>query len=164
MEDGSETLSAVAAIRLLMLTGCRLSEFQKLRWEHVHLDARELRPRNSKTGAKVVHVGDPAIAVLREIDRQYNSPWVIAGRKPGSHLTDLQHPWRSIRARAGLEDVRIQNLRHSYASTALQHGETVLTIGRLLGHGHPATTLKYTHSADATVREAVEVVGVVLEG
>ena len=122
LEDGSETLSAVAAIRLLMLTGCRLSEIQKLRWEHVHLDARELRPRDSKTGAKVVHVGDPAIAVLREIDRQDNSPWVIAGRKPGSHLTDLQHPWRSIRARAGLEDVRIHNLRHSYASTALQHG------------------------------------------
>ena len=83
LEDGSETLSAVAAIRLLMLTGCRLSEIQKLRWEHVHLDARELRPRDSKTGAKVVHVGDPAIAVLREIDRQDNSPWVIAGRKPG---------------------------------------------------------------------------------
>ena len=59
---------------------------------------------------------------------------------------------------------RKHDLRHSYASTALQHGETVLTIGRLLGHGHPATTLKYTHSADATVREAVEAVGAVLEG
>ena len=63
-----------------------------------------------------------------------------------------------------LSDVRLHDLRHSYASTALQHGETVLTIGRLLGHGHPATTLKYTHWADATVREAVEAVGTALEG
>ena len=74
-----------------MLTGCRLSEIQKLRWEHVDLDVGELRLPDTKTGAKVVHLGDPAIAVLRG----------IAGRKPGSHLTDLQHLWRRIRARAG---------------------------------------------------------------
>ena len=103
--EGLETTSAIAAIRLLMLTGCRLSEIQKLRWEHVDLDAGELRLPDTKTGAKVVHVGDPAIAVLRGIDRQEDGPWVIAGRKPGNHLTDLQHPWRRIRARAELEDV-----------------------------------------------------------
>ena len=66
-------------------------------------------------------------------------------------------PWQSA-------PKKIHYLCHSYASTALQHGETVLTIGRLLGHGHPTTTLKYTHWADATVREAVEAVGAVLEG
>ncbi|MDE2914570.1 MAG: hypothetical protein OXL68_16775 [Paracoccaceae bacterium] len=68
-----------------MLTGCRLSEIQKLRWEHVNLDAGELRLANTKTGAKVVHLGDPAIAVLRALDRQDDNPWVIAGRKQGSH-------------------------------------------------------------------------------
>ena len=80
-----------------MLTGCRLSEIQKLQWEHVDLDAGELQfGRIPKRGAKVVHLGDPAIAVLRGINRQKDNPWVIAGRKPGSHLTDLQHPWRRI--------------------------------------------------------------------
>ena len=108
--DGSETASAIAAVRLLMLTGCRLSEIQKLRWEHVDLEASELRLPDSKTGAKVVYLGDPAIAVLERIDRRDGNPWVIAGRKPGSHLTDLQHPWRRIRARAGLDDVRIHDL------------------------------------------------------
>ena len=114
--ERSETASAIAAIRLLMLTGCRLSEIQKLRWEHVDLEAGELRLSDTKTGAKVVHLGDPAIDVLRAFDRQEDNPWVIAGRKPGSHLTDLQHPWRRIRARAGLDDVRIHDLRHSCAS------------------------------------------------
>ena len=104
--DGSETPSAVAAVRLLMLTGCRLSELQKLRWEHVDLETGELRLSDTKTGAKAVHLGDPAIAVLSDLDRRDDSPWMIAGRKPGSHLTDLQHPWRRIRARAGLDDVR----------------------------------------------------------
>ena len=113
--DGSETPSAIAAVRLLMLTGCRLSEIQKLRWEHVDLEAGELRLPDTKTGAKVVYLGDPAISVLRGINRQDGNPWAVAGRKPGSHLTDLQHPWRRIRARAGLDDVRIHDLRHTCA-------------------------------------------------
>ena len=72
--------------------------------------------------------------------------------------------WHSVRAQAGLSDVRLHDLRHSYASMALAQGETVLTIGRLLGHRSPATTLKYIHLDDAIVREAVDRVGAVLEG
>ena len=132
--DGWETPSAIAAIRLLMLTGCRLSEIQKLRREHVALDAGELRLPDTKTGAKVVHLGDPAIEVLRGLRRPDDNPWVIAGRKPGSHLTDLQHPWRRIRARAGLEDVRLHDLRHSFASGGVLVGEGLPMIGKLLGH------------------------------
>ena len=75
-----------------------------------NLETGELRLPDTKTGAKVVYLGDPAIAVLRGIDRQGDNPWVIAGRKPESHLTDLQHPWRRIRARAGLDDVRDSRL------------------------------------------------------
>ena len=101
---------AVAAIRLLALTGCRRSEVLNLRWRDIGADAINLR--DAKTGAKVVYLGDPAIAVLECIDRRGGNPWVIAGRKPGGHLTDLQHPWRRIRARAGLDDVRIHDLRH----------------------------------------------------
>lgn len=154
--DGSETAAAVAAFRLLMLTGCRLSEIQKLRWEHVALDRGELRLPESKTGAKVVHLGDAAIAVLRGIDRGDGNPWVIAGRKPGSHLTDLQHPWRRIRARAGLDDVRIHDLRHSFASGGLLVGEGLPMIGKLLGHTQVQTTARYAHLANDPVKAAAD--------
>ena len=137
-----------------MLTVCGLSEIRKLRWEHVDVDAGELRLPDSKTGPKVVHVGDPAIAVLRGIDRQGDSPWVIAGRKPGSHLTDLHHPWRRIRARAGLEDVRIRDLRNCFASGGLLVGEGLPMIGKLLGHTQVQTTDRYAHLANDPVKSA----------
>ena len=153
-QDDSETPSAVAAVRLLMLTGCRLSEIQTLRWEHVDLEAGELRLPDTKTGAKAVHLGGPAIAVLRGLDRREDNPWVIAGRKPGSHLTDLQHPWWRIRARAGLDDVRIHDLRHSFASGGLLVGEGLPMIGKLLGHTQVQTTARYAHLANDPVKAA----------
>ena len=113
---GAVAASAIAAIRLLMLTGCRLSEIMTLRWEHVALEARELRLPNSKTGAKVVYLGRPAVAVLRGIAREEGNPWVITGRRPGSRLASLHFPWGRIRKRAGLDDVRLHDLRHSCAS------------------------------------------------
>ena len=152
--DGSETASATAAVRLLMLTGCRLSEIQKLRWEHVNLETGELRLPDTKTGAKVVHLGDPAIAVLRGIDREDGNAWVIAGRKPGSHLTDLQHPWRRIRAHADLDDVRIHDLRHSFASGGLLVGEGLPMIGKLHGHTQVQTTARYAHLANDPIKSA----------
>ena len=153
-QEGSETPSAVAAIRLLMLTGCRLSEIQKLRWEHVNLDAGERRLPDTKTGAKVVHLGDPAIAVLRGVAREDDNPWVITGRKPGSHLTDLQHPWRRIRDRAELDDVRIHDLRYSFASGGLLVGEGLPMIGKLLGHTQVQTTARYAHLANDPIKSA----------
>ena len=152
--EGSETAAAIAAVRLLMFTGCRLSEIQKLRWEHVDLEAGELRLPDTKTGAKLVHLGGPAIAVLRALDRPEDNPWVIAGRKPGSHLTDLQHPWRRIRARAGLDDVRVHDLRHSFASGGLLVGEGLPMIGKLLGHTQVQTTARYAHLANDPVKSA----------
>ena len=131
-EAESEMPSAVAAFRLLLLTGCRLSEIQFLRWEHVKDDCIELP--DAKTGGRVVPLGPEARAVLADLPREDGNPWVIRGKLPGSHLTDLQRPWRRIRARADLEDVRIHDLRHSYASRALALGESLTMIGKLLGH------------------------------
>ena len=130
IRDGSETHSAVVAIRLLMLTGCRLSEIQKLRWEHVDLEAGEFRLPDTKTGGRAVPLAPSAVRLLESLPRDEDNPWVIAGRKPGSHLTDLQHPWRRIRARAELGDVRIHDLRHSFASRALALGEGLPMIGK----------------------------------
>ena len=112
--DGTETASAIAAVRLLMLTGCRLSEIQKLRWQACRSGGRvSLRLPDTKTGAKVCISAIRRSQFLSASTGEDGNPWVIAGRKPESHLTDLQHPWRRIRARADLDDVRIHDLRLS---------------------------------------------------
>ena len=87
--EGFASPAAIAAIRLLMLTGCRSGEILSLRWEYVDLNVGELRLPDSKTGAKVVHLGDPAIAVLRGIPRKDGNPWVLPGIKPGKHIALL---------------------------------------------------------------------------
>ena len=151
-EAEPEMPSAVAAFRLLLLTGCRLSEIQFLRWEYVKDDCIELP--DAKTGGRVVPLGPEARAVLANLPREEDNPWVITGKLPGSHLTDLQKPWRRIRARAGLEDVRIHDLRHSYASRALALGESLTMIGKLLGHTQVQTTARYAHLARDSIQTA----------
>ncbi len=152
--DGSETQSAVDAIRLLMLTGCRLGEIMTLKWDYVDLKARELRLPDSKTGAKIVHFGKMACDVLKGIEKLEDNPYVITGKKHGSRLTDLQHSWRRVRAKAGLDNVRIHDLRHSYASGALALGEGLPMIGKLLGHTQVQTTARYAHLANDPVKAA----------
>ena len=159
LRDGSETRSAVIAIRLLMLTGCRLSEIQKLQWEHVDLEAAELRLPDTKTGGRAVPLAPSAVRLLESLRRDDNNPWVIVGKKHGSHLTDLQHPWRRIRARAELDDVRIHDLRHSFASRALALGEGLPMIGKLLGHTQVQTTARYAHLARDTVKASAARIG-----
>lgn len=151
-EAESEMPSAVAAFRLLLLTGCRLSEIQFLRWEYVRDDCIDLP--DAKTGGRVVPLGPEARAVLAALPREEDNPWVIRGRLPGSHITDLQRPWRRIRARAELEDVRIHDLRHSYASRALALGESLTMIGKLLGHTQVQTTARYAHLARDSIQNA----------
>ena len=153
---GTVAASAIAAIRLLMLTGCRLSEIMTLRWENVALGAAELRLPDSKTGAKVVHLGKPAIAVLRGIARVEGNRWVIAGRRPGSRVASLHYPWGLIRKQAGLDDVRLHDLRHSFASGGLLVGEGLPMIGKLLGHSQVQTTARYAHLADDPVKAAAD--------
>ena len=152
---------AVAVVRLLMLTGCRQGEIRTLRWQ----DYREghLFLRDSKTGPRTVWLSSAARSVLDTLSR--TSDWSFpapTGEGPMPTET-LYRCWRIVRAAADLSEVRLHDLRHSYASFALRQGETVLTIGRLLGHRDPITTLKYTHIADPMIRGAVEVVGSALD-
>ena len=149
-----EPPSAIAAVRLLMLTGCRKSEILMLRWEYVDLEAGELRLPDSKTGAKVVHLGDPAISVLRGIRWTEDNPWVLPGSKTGKPITDLDYYWQRIRDRAGLQGVRVHDLRHSYASGGLLVGEGLPMIGKLLGHNHVHTTARYAHLANDPLKSA----------
>ena len=142
---GSTWRPAVAAIRMLLLTGCRKGEIVTLRWDDVDRTARELRLRGAKTGPRMVPLTAPVMRVLDGIPGTDGNPWVFRGRKPGAHLTDLSYHWARIAARAGLDGVRIHDLRHSYASRALALGEGLATIGRLLGHAGVATTARYAH-------------------
>ena len=141
-------------VRLLLLTGCRRSEVLTLKWPEYR--EGKLHLSDSKTGPRTVWLSSAARRILDGLPR--SSPWVFPSPHRNCHLSRsaLQEFWWSVRAEAGIDDVRCHDLRHSYASVALAHGETILTIGRLLGHNDPATTLKYTHLADAAVHEAAE--------
>lgn len=155
-EEGIELPSAIAAVRLLILTGCRLGEIMTLKWEYVDFGGKALRLPDSKTGAKVVHLGQPAVEVLQKIERVEKNPWVIVGTKPGARLSDLQPFWQRVRARAGLKDVRIHDLRHTFASTAVTAGQGLPMIGKLLGHTQVQTTARYAHLAADPVKDAAE--------
>ena len=149
---GKVSASAVAAFHLLMLTGCRRNEILTLRWEDVDLDAGELRLRDAKTGARSVALSPAARKVLTTLPRLPDNPWVIAGPRPGRRLSNLNGRWLVVRARAGLEDVRIHDLRHSFASRALALGESLTMIGKLLGHRKVQTTARYAHLARESVK------------
>ncbi len=152
--EEADAPSAVAAYRLLILTGCRLGEIQSLKWDFVDLKDKVLRLPDSKTGEKTVYLGEDAIAVLKAIERIEGNPYVITGKKDGEYLTDLQKPWRRIRKRAGLEDIRIHDLRHTFASYGVGLGQSLPILGKLLGHTQAQTTARYAHLADDPVRAA----------
>ena len=152
----------VAAVRLLLLTGCRHSEVLTLCWP----DYREGRLflRDSKSGPRTVWLSEAARKVLESIGRK--GTWVFPARRVSGPANPmwLRRFWHRVREEAGLPDTRLHDLRHAHASFALRQGESVLAIARLLGHRSPATTLKYTHLADGMVREAAEIVGDALGG
>ncbi|MCY4239551.1 MAG: site-specific integrase [Rhodospirillaceae bacterium] len=127
---GSMLLSAIAAIRLLMLTGCRSDEILTLQWEDIDRVARVLRLRDSKTGPRMVPLTGTVLKVLDGLEREDGVPWVLRGAKPKTRLACLSGHWRRVRKAAGLDDVRLHDCRHSYASRALALGEGLPVIGR----------------------------------
>ena len=153
-EKSGESQSTVNLIRLLLLTGCRLNEILTLKWEHVDLENGALHLPDSKTGEKTVHIGPAAARILSVIERVEDNPWVITGKLPSSHLVNPGKPWRRIRARAGLDDVRIHDLRHTFASMAVSSGEGLPMIGKLLGHTQVQTTARYAHLAADPIKQA----------
>jgi integrase len=150
--------SAILAVRLFILTGCRLNEVMTLKWVHVDLADCVLHLPDSKTGAKIVHLGQPAVELLRNARRIESNPWVITGTLWGKQLSDLQPFWQRVRARAGVKDVRIHDLRHTFASTAVASGQGLPMIGKLLGHTQVQTTARYAHLAAERVKMAADAV------
>ena len=126
-----------AAIKLLVFTGARLGEVLGLEWRWVDFERGEARLPDSKTGAKTLHLPPPALAVLAELPRVEGNPYVIVGGVAGAPLVNLEKPWRAIRKTAGIEDVRLHDLRHSFASIAASGGMGLPIIGKN-ARAHPS--------------------------
>jgi integrase len=153
---------AIAAIQLLIFTGARLNEILTLEWAHVDLERRIIFLPDSKTGKKPLTLNDPAIEVLKALPRFAHNPYVIVGHRHCSHLVNLHKPWTVIRKEAGLDTVRIHDLRHTFASVAVAAGGSLPILGRQLGHSQSQTTQRYAHLADDPVRKLTQATGVVL--
>lgn len=148
-------ITAIAAIRLLFISGCRKNEILTLKWQNISYEEKCLQLEDSKTGSKRVPMSDQAIAILRSLESHKCSDYVIAGKHPSKPLQGLQKVWERIRGYAGLEDVRLHDLRHNFASQLLSAGHELAVIGRVLGHKSMASTHRYAHLSDHSVRAAL---------
>jgi integrase len=146
-----------AAIRLLLFTGCRLREILHLKWEHVDLERGLLFLPDSKSGRKTVILNAPAMAVLTGLERI--GSYVVPGDDPEKPRADLKRPWEVVSKRAGLNGVRLHDLRHTYASFGAGGGLGLPIIGKLLGHTQSATTARYAHLDNDPLRRAAENIG-----
>jgi integrase len=150
---------AVAALRLLILTGARLREILDAQWSHVDIERGVIFLPDSKTGKKPVYLSAAALSILSALPRIEGNPHIIAGAKEGAPRADLKKPWAAVCKAAGLEGVRLHDLRHSFASIGAGASTGLPIIGKLLGHSQAATTQRYAHLDDDPMRRAVNAIG-----
>ncbi len=155
---------AIAAIRLLILTGARLREILDARWDYVDFERGMMHLPDSKTGKKTLYLSAPTLEVLSGLPRVEGNPHIIPGDKPGAPRADLKKPWSAIRKAAELEGVRIHDLRHSFASVGAGASLGLPVIGKLLGHSQPATTARYAHLDADPLRKAADTIGAAISG
>ncbi len=158
MEREGLNPTCAAAIRLLMLTGCRKSEIVSLRWEHVDFERSCLNLPDSKTGAKVVPLAAAALKMLAELrpDDPHKSPWILPNASGARPIANLQKVWETLRQRAEMPELRLHDLRHSFASFAVAGGATLYMVGKVLGHKQSRTTEIYAHLAADPVRAVAD--------
>jgi len=147
---------SIAAIRLLIFTGCRMREILNLRWREVDLERGVLFLPDSKTGRKTVILASAAVELLRSLERA--GDYVILGADPRAPRSDLNRPWARVRKYARIDDVRLHDLRHTFASVGAGSGLGLPIIGKLLGHASIATTQRYAHLADDPVRRGADII------
>jgi integrase len=146
-----------AAIRLLIFTGARLREILSLRWEYVDLERGLLLLPDSKTGRKTIVLNGAAQAVLVSLPR--TGSFVIPGKTPDKPRADLKKPWDLVCSRAGLNGVRLHDLRHTFASVGAGSSLGLPIVGKLLGHSQPQTTARYAHLDADPLRRASDLIG-----
>jgi integrase len=154
-----ENPSVILAIRLLIFTGCRRNEILELQWRWIDFENGKIDFPDSKTGKKSVYLNPPALELLQNAERIEGNPYVCTGRGGEKHLVNIQKAWTRIRKRAGLDDVRIHDLRHSFASVGAVGGLSLLMIGKLLSHKEQSTTEKYAHLFGDPIKEASNMIG-----
>ena len=150
---------AIAAVRLLILTGARLNEILTAKWSYIDFERGLLNLPASKTGKKSVYLSAAAIEVLSQLPRVAGNPHIICGEKADGYRADLKKPWAAITHAADLRGLRVHDLRHSFASVGAGGGLGLPIIGKLLGHSQPATTARYAHLDADPIRRAVEAIG-----
>lgn len=151
-----ETWQAIAAVRLLALTGCRKGEIESLQWAEVDEDGQCFRLADSKEGASVRPIGRPVFNVLAKIDRQEDCAFVLPAVRGEGSFGGLPRAWGRIMARAKLEDVTAHTLRHSFASVAGDIGFSEPTIAAMIGHSAGSVTGRYIHHLDSVLVAAAD--------
>jgi integrase len=154
MESEGTNKMALSIIRLLALTGARKSEITNLKWGEVDLEHARLRLNDSKSGQKSVPLGAPAVQILSALERLKDSKFVFSSVSGRQAFQGVDKVWREARRRAGFPQLRLHDLRHSYASMGLAAGDALPVIGALLGHSDVKTTARYAHLADDPVKAA----------
>ena len=152
---GTESSYTINALRLIIYTGCRKGEILSLQWEEVDLVHSCLRLKDSKTGKRVIPLNDIAKGIVLSIEKKEDNPYVFCGEKSGTHLVNIQTAWQGIRMEAGIPHVRIHDLRHSFASFAINNGGVnLIELKDLLGHRNITTTERYIHLTNKKLLDA----------
>jgi integrase len=155
--EQDENEVAKRAIMLLLLTGARRNEVTHARWEHVDWDKRTLFVPLSKSGKpRTIALNAPAIELLRAIRPGDASPYIFPAPTTNRPSPSLYFPWQRIRVRAGLPDLRLHDLRHSFASFLVNNGVSLYVVQGLLGHAHTRYTQRYAHLTSDTLLDAAE--------
>lgn len=156
-------------IRLLMLTGARRGEVLAAKWEQFDLEGGTWTKPAATTKQNAEHsvpLSGPARQLLAELHQQRDkrSPYLFPGTTPDTHQTDIKNAWAALCEAASIDDLRVHDLRHSYAALLASAGFSLPLIGALLGHTQPQTTARYAHLLDDPLREATERVGAIVQG
>jgi integrase len=155
MRDARATMpnsAFIDAIELIALTGCRKSEICNLTWTEVDIEQGFLRLRQSKVGPRAVPLGDDAVLLLADMKEAAGAPWVFPSRRGSGPIVGLQKVWNAVRIKADLPGLRVHDLRHSFASEAINSGASLFLTGSVLGHRQAATTQRYAHLQSSPVR------------
>lgn len=158
-EAESSIPKATAIIRLLAMTGCRRREIEGLQWSEVDLADGFLRLKESKTGAKNVFLSQEAAVLLSKVHKVDGKLWVFPATTGVGHYQHTAKAWVDIRQKAGLPNVRLHDLRHTFASRSLAQGASLEVVAALLGHRERRTTERYAHLASNPIKEAANRAG-----
>jgi integrase len=157
--DADENQVAAAAIKLLLFTGARRNEITHAKWEFVNWEKRTLLVPRAKSGrARSIQLNSAALELLRAISRIDGNAFIFPSPVTGRPSPSLHFPWRRIRERAGVSDVRLHDLRHSFASFLVNQGVSLYVVQGLLGHTQARTTQRYAHLANDTLSGAAEMI------